>query len=85
MDQNSSIITTFATGCEATPIGQILLPNGCMAATPIGVTWANRDVISMPDKWEYPWYAAWDLAFHMVPFAEIDIDFAKRQLILFFT
>ena len=44
---------------------------------------ANRDVISMPDKWEYPWYAAWDLAFHMVPFAEIDIDFAKRQLILF--
>ena len=44
---------------------------------------ANRDVISMPDKWEYPWYAAWDLAFHMIPFAEIDIDFAKRQLILF--
>ena len=37
----------------------------------------------MPDKWEYPWYAAWDLAFHMIPFAEIDIDFAKRQLILF--
>ena len=44
---------------------------------------ANRDVISMPDKWEYPWYAAWDLAFHMIPFAEIDIDFAKRQLVLF--
>ena len=43
----------------------------------------NRDVISMPDKWEYPWYAAWDLAFHMVPFAEIDAEFAKRQLILF--
>ncbi|WP_234033562.1 MGH1-like glycoside hydrolase domain-containing protein [Pelagicoccus mobilis] len=43
----------------------------------------NRDVISMPDKWEYPWYAAWDLAFHMVPFAEIDPDFAKKQLILF--
>jgi hypothetical protein len=42
----------------------------------------NRDVISMPDKWEYPWYAAWDLAFHMVPFARIDPDFAKRQLIL---
>ena len=42
----------------------------------------NRDVISMPDKWEYPWYAAWDLAFHMLPFARIDVDFAKQQLIL---
>jgi hypothetical protein len=43
----------------------------------------NRDVISMPDKWEYPWYAAWDLAFQMVPFARIDPNFAKDQLILF--
>lgn len=43
----------------------------------------NRDVISMPDKWEYPWYAAWDLAFHMLPMAEIDPQFAKEQLILF--
>jgi hypothetical protein len=43
----------------------------------------NRDVISMPDKWEYPWYAAWDLAFHMVPFAKIDPHFAKSQLVLF--
>jgi hypothetical protein len=43
----------------------------------------NRDVLSMPDKWEYPWYAAWDLAFHMVPFASIDPHFAKQQLILF--
>lgn len=43
----------------------------------------NRDVISMPDKWEYPWYAAWDLAFHMLPMAEIDPTFAKDQLILF--
>ncbi len=43
----------------------------------------NRDVISMPDKWEYPWYAAWDLAFHMLPLAEIDPHFAKRQLNLF--
>jgi hypothetical protein len=43
----------------------------------------NRDVISMPDKWEYPWYAAWDLAFHMIPMARIDGDFAKKQLILF--
>jgi hypothetical protein len=42
----------------------------------------NADVISMPDKWEYPWYAAWDLAFHMIPFALIDPGFAKRQLVL---
>ena len=42
----------------------------------------NFDIISMPDKWEYPWYAAWDLAFHAVPIALIDPDFAKRQLIL---
>jgi hypothetical protein len=40
----------------------------------------NADVISMPDKWEYPWYAAWDLAFHCVPFALVDPDFAKEQL-----
>jgi len=43
----------------------------------------NRDVLSMPDKWEYPWYAAWDTAFHMIPFAEIDPGYTKRQLILF--
>jgi hypothetical protein len=42
----------------------------------------NRDVISMPDAWEYPWYAAWDLAFHMIPFARIDPEFAKQQLLL---
>ncbi|HWA85218.1 MAG TPA: hypothetical protein VG710_03255 [Opitutus sp.] len=40
----------------------------------------TRDVISMPDKWEYPWFAAWDLAFHMVAMARLDADFAKRQL-----
>jgi hypothetical protein len=42
----------------------------------------NMDIISMPDKWEYPWYAAWDLAFHTVTIALVDPDFAKRQLIL---
>jgi hypothetical protein len=40
----------------------------------------NADVISMPDKWEYPWYAAWDLAFHVLPLSLVDCDFAKRQL-----
>ena len=42
----------------------------------------NADVISMPDKWEYPWYAAWDLAFHCIPLALVDSDFAKEQLML---
>jgi hypothetical protein len=42
----------------------------------------NRDIISMPDKWEFPWYAAWDLAFHMIPFAKLDPQFAKDQLVL---
>ncbi|HEY7309930.1 MAG TPA: glucosidase [Gemmataceae bacterium] len=43
----------------------------------------NADVISMPDKWEYPWYAVWDLAFHTIPLALVDVDFAKEQLSLF--
>jgi hypothetical protein len=43
----------------------------------------NRDVLSVPDKWEYPWYAAWDLAFHMLPLARIDPAFAREQLVLF--
>jgi hypothetical protein len=42
----------------------------------------NDDILSMPDKWEYPWFAAWDLAFHTIPLAMIDPEFAKRQLIL---
>jgi hypothetical protein len=40
----------------------------------------NKDIISMPDKWEYPWYAAWDLAFHTIALAHVDPDFAKEQL-----
>jgi len=43
----------------------------------------NSEVISMPDKWEYPWYAAWDTAFHAIPLALADIDFAKSQILLF--
>jgi hypothetical protein len=42
----------------------------------------NADIVSMPDKWEYPWFAAWDLAFHMLPMALVDADFAKDQLVL---
>jgi hypothetical protein len=47
--------------------------------------WAHlysRDIISMPDKWEYPWFAAWDLAFHAIPFARLDPDFTKQQLVM---
>ena len=40
----------------------------------------NKDIISMPDKWEYPWYAAWDLAFHTLPISIVDPDFAKQQM-----
>ncbi len=50
-------------------------------------TWRNlynSEVLSMPDKWEYPWYAAWDLAFHCIPIALVDPDFAKQQLTLLF-
>jgi hypothetical protein len=43
----------------------------------------NRDVLPMPDKWEYPWYAGWDTAFHLVCFARIDPEYAKRKLLLF--
>ncbi len=42
----------------------------------------NADILSMPDKWEYPWYAAWDLAFHCIPLAHLDAGFAKEQLVL---
>ncbi len=42
----------------------------------------NQDIVSMPDKWEYPWYAAWDLAFHTLPLSIVDPDFAKQQLAL---
>ncbi len=61
-------------------------------ATPPGERWHGRnadwqhlfarDVLSMPDKWEYPWFAAWDLAFHVVPIADIDPEFAKRQMMV---
>ena len=52
------------------------------AATPSGGTFDALDVISMPDKWEYPWFAAWDLAFHCVALAHVDPAFAKDQLVL---
>ena len=58
-------------------------PYGVRGATIRNAQWAhmvNTDVISMPDKWEYPWYAAWDLAFHVIALNIVDPDFAKQQL-----
>ncbi len=63
-----------------------------LIASPAGKTIRNKewfhmvndDIISMPDKWEYPWFAAWDLAFHAAAFAPLDIDFAKEQMDLIF-
>ena len=52
------------------------------SATPQWSHMVNADVISMPDKWEYPWYAAWDLAFHTIALDLVDPDFAKQQLLL---
>lgn len=65
--------------------------NGIENATPSRMQGRNndwehlfaRDVLSMPDKWEYPWFASWDSAFHMVAFARLDPHFAKKQLLLF--
>ncbi len=51
-------------------------------ATANGSHLNSADILSMPDKWEYPWFAAWDLAFHCIPLALVDPDFAKDQLIL---
>jgi hypothetical protein len=56
-----------------------LLPVLCVRGCGPSIVF-NRDIISMPDKWEYPWYASWDLAFHMIPFAVIDPEFAKSQV-----
>ncbi len=58
-------------------------PPGCHAGR--NGDWSHlysRDILSMPDAWEYPWFAAWDLAFHTIPLAQVDSDFAKQQLIL---
>jgi hypothetical protein len=57
-----------------------LRPNSRYARNQAWFHLVNDDVISMPDKWEYPWYAAWDLAFHTVPISIVDPDFAKQQL-----
>ena len=60
--------------------GNPLRPNSRYSRNQEWFHMVNDDVISMPDKWEYPWYAAWDLAFHALPISIVDLDFAKQQL-----
>jgi hypothetical protein len=60
----------------------LLESNGQLARNSEWFHMLNADVISMPDKWEYPWYAAWDLAFHTLALSLVDFDFAKEQLLL---
>ena len=73
------------------PVDQWLLgdkstnPPGFVRKNPRNKDWGhlyNEDILSIPDKWEYPWFAAWDLAFHTIPLARLDPDFAKKQLIV---
>jgi hypothetical protein len=59
-----------------------LRPHTRSARNQSWVHMVNDDVVSMPDKWEYPWYAAWDLAFHTLPLGLVDLDFARQQLTL---
>ena len=81
---SSSTATTSTNGSTATrPSRRRRIP--ARAAAPRNRHWgqlALADVISMPDEWEYPWFAAWDLAFHAIPLAHVDPDFAKEQLVL---
>jgi hypothetical protein len=67
---------------EGDPAGPPPPPERCGGRNSDWIHLYNGDVISMPDKWEYPWYAAWDLAFHCVALALVDPEFAKNQLIL---
>ena len=66
----------------ATPSSRRRPPNALQGRNHEWTHLYNADVISMPDKWEYPWYAAWDLAFHCLPLALVDPEFAKDQLVL---
>ncbi len=68
---------------EGDPTGPLLPPERRQARNHDWHHLYNEDIVSMPDKWEYPWYAAWDLAFHCIALALVDPDFAKSQLLLF--
>ena len=67
---------------EGDPTGATVSPHRSRGRNSSWPHLYNLDVVSMPDKWEYPWYASWDLAFHTVPIALVDPEWAKRQLVL---
>ena len=80
--RSSSTTTTWRAGSTATRLSRPRRRAGCTGRNHDWRHLNNPDVISMPDKWEYPWYAAWDLAFHCVALAHVDPEFAKEQLLL---
>ena len=73
-------VDTLAQGARGAPAGR--RPRTRQVRNAEWFHMFNGDVISMPDKWEYPWYAAWDLAFHTIALSLVDFDFAKEQLLL---
>ena len=77
--RSSSTTTTSTTGSKAIPASLRRPPSARTGAIRVAAP-QQRDIISMPDKWEYPWFAAWDLAFHCIPLALVDPEFAKEQL-----
>ena len=80
--RSSSTTTTCSAGSTATRPARRRRRRGCSGRNHEWTHLNNIDVISMPDTWEYPWYAAWDLAFHCVALAHVDPEFAKEQLLL---
>ena len=79
---SNSIISTCAEWLDGDPLQPPPPESRRHGRNSDGATLNNADIVSMPDKWEYPWYAAWDLAFHCVTLALIDPGFAKNQLVL---
>ncbi len=82
LDQAVLLLRRRPSGSTATRAGRRRHPSDSQGRNAEWRHLNNADIISMPDKWEYPWYAAWDLAFHCIPLAMVDPAFAKEQLIL---
>ena len=78
MEQAILLILIFHAGLNGDPSQPAPPEAAKMAAIINGIHLNNEDIISMPDKWEYPWYAAWDLAFHCVPLAMVDPAICQR-------
>ena len=79
---SSSIITASSSGSTATRPVRSRRRSGGTGATRSGSTSTTSTCLSVPDKWEYPWFAAWDTAFHCIVLARLDPEWAKRQVVL---